>query len=340
MQPSCHDDLSMFSALFSPIFASVPNSPVAHSSNHLANNPSSRDSEISPGSAPPDHHPQLPRPMISRSRQNSAIAPWETQPASELDNYRRDLSHIDSPTPRPPQGKRQIPSVLSPPPQGFSNGNGSFPRPTSVFGSFYDDSSEDVAGLSPGFRPGSSQDDMEFPTDDRRPSVASATTVSSIGSKSSVGRNYHKRLNAFFGEDFPGVEAASRQGSDSPLPLGAMLGHGQSQTGNNGIGSSSSLTPTPDQSRRQRNNSTNTTSKAPQISRPGSPASFTGHPKTPHASEVTPWEFQDAKVRICCFPPPFCSAALGDESIKRRDSSNCGRPELELFTRGGYGPEV
>ena len=38
----------------------------------------------------------------------------------------------------------------------------------------------------------------------RRPSAASVTTVSSIGSKSSLGRGFHKKkLDAFFGEEFP-----------------------------------------------------------------------------------------------------------------------------------------
>lgn len=153
---------------------------------------------------------------------------------------------------------------------------------SSVFSSFYDDSSEDMGQLSPGFRPGSSQDDMAgFPADDRRPSIASATTVSSIGSKSSVGRGFHKKLHNFFGEELP---SDGRQGSDTSLPPLATYGT------NSTVDSRAQAT-----SARNRTNSANNSALAPTISRPGSPASFS-RPRTPHSSEVTPWEFQDFKV--------------------------------------------
>lgn len=148
--------------------------------------------------------------------------------------------------------------------------------PTSVFGSFFNDSSEDVS-LSPGFRPSSSQyGDGQYAGEDRRPSVASATTVSSTGSKSSVGRNFHKKLQGFFGEDFPGMD--SRQNSDLSLPPDARVPSDQHSL----------------REARKRNNSVNDAR-----SRPGSPASFS-RPRTPMASsEVTPWEFQDTKVCDC-----------------------------------------
>lgn len=147
----------------------------------------------------------------------------------------------------------------------------------SVWGSFFNDSNEDVAQLSPGFaRPGSGKDDsMGFPGDDRRPSVASATTVSSSGSKSSVSRGgFHKRLQNVFGEEFP---ADSRQNSDTSLTA-PYVGETQSLRGT-----------------RNRNNSVNNTLGSSFNSRPGSPVS--SRPRTPlPSSEVTPWEFQDFKV--------------------------------------------
>ena len=153
--------------------------------------------------------------------------------------------------------------------------------PTSVFSSFYDDPSDDVGQLSPGLRPGSSQEDMAgFPGDDRRPSIASATTVSSIGSKSSVGRGFHKRLHNFFGEELPND---GRQGSDTSLPPLATYGTGSTVD---------SRMPAP--VARNRTNSSNNSALPPAISRPSSPASFS-RPRTPHSSEVTPWEFQDFK---------------------------------------------
>jgi len=77
---------------------------------------------------------------------------------------------------------------------------------------FYD-SSDELSQASPGFtRPGTgftgntvassdSPAELEFP-DERRPSVASVATASSVGSKSSVNRErLHKKLHHFFGED-------------------------------------------------------------------------------------------------------------------------------------------
>lgn len=147
--------------------------------------------------------------------------------------------------------------------------NGNNMTNNSVWSSFFNDSNEDVSQSSPGFRPGTGtrEDSMGFPMkDDRRPSVASATTVSSTGSKSSMGRNFHKRLQNVFGEDFP---ADDRQNSDSSLG-------------------------TP---QRNRGNSLSNTIGSKHQSRPTSPTS--SRPRTPQASsEVTPWEFQDSKVSL------------------------------------------
>jgi adenylate cyclase len=151
--------------------------------------------------------------------------------------------------------------------------------PSSVFGaSFFNDSTEDLNQLSPGFRPGSSQEDMgAFAGEDRRPSIASATTVSSNNSKSSVGRQFQKKLHGFFGEDFPGLENV-KHGSESST--------GVATPQNNSSGGM------PAQKQRNRNNSTQNNHL--DISRPISPSSFS-RPQTPsHTSEVTPWEFQDA----------------------------------------------
>jgi adenylate cyclase len=151
--------------------------------------------------------------------------------------------------------------------------------PSSVFGaSFFNDSTEDLNQLSPGFRPGSSQEDMgAFAGEDRRPSIASATTVSSNNSKSSVGRQFQKKLHGFFGEDFPGLENV-KHGSESST--------GVATPQNNSSGGVAI------QKQRNRNNSTQNNHL--DISRPISPSSFS-RPQTPsHSNEVTPWEFQDA----------------------------------------------
>lgn len=223
-----------------------------------------QDVEVSPSSNAP--------PSNSRDAIPASIAPWEHAGKPDFGNYRKDLRALET------SGKN-IPSISKQPPTAISPNNPPWAKnppvvmPTSVFGSFFNDSSEDVS-LSPGFRPGSSQYGEQYAGEDRRPSVASATTVSSSGSKSSIGRNFHKKLQGFFGEEFPGND--SRQNSDVSLPPDARMPSDQ--------GSSR-------ESARKRNNSVNDAR-----SRPGSPASF-GRPRTPMASsEVTPWEFQDTKV--------------------------------------------
>ena len=126
---------------------------------------------------------------------------------------------------------------------------------------------------------------MGFPGDneDRRPSIASATTVSSTGSaKNSISGRMHKKLQGFFGEDVrdaisDGRESGSRQNSES-----SSLHHGQ-------------LPPFAPGGGRNRGNSMN---DAMMRSGPPSPSSQS-RPRSPApqpSSEVTPWVFQDAEV--------------------------------------------
>jgi adenylate cyclase len=273
--------------------------------------PIRNDSEISPGSIPP----QIPKRTSKPTYSSSDIAPWQSQEAPDFDGYRRELSAIDNSGPRPriPQVQRRQQNTGSPN-AGHSWGNGSFVRPSSVFGSFYDDSTEDIAQMSPGFRPGSAQEEMDaYPRDDRRPSAASATTVSSIASKSSVGRGIRKKkLDAFFGDEFPGVEAVSRQNSASSLPPYAILAGRNNAVG--GVSNAGAVAGGVMLARTgSRNNSNNW---APD--RPASPASFTTRPKTPQLSEVTPWEFQEHKVSFFKFPKSQIYHGTGWNGICRR----------------------
>lgn len=227
-----------------------------------------KESEISPGTIPP---------KSSAQNTKSTIAPWDNSLAADFNNYRKDLAVLETSGGRIPSISQNPPTATSPTPRWPSPGvNGSVTMPSSVFSTFFNDSTEDIGQLSPGFRPGSGKEDsMGFPGDDRRPSVASATTVSSSGSKSSIGRGFHKKLQGFFGEEFPGD---SRQSSDTSLTTNNLHG-GENQ-------SSRSL--------RNRTNSINNTIGSSINSRPGSPAS--SRPRTPlPSSEVTPWEFQDYK---------------------------------------------
>jgi adenylate cyclase len=155
--------------------------------------------------------------------------------------------------------------------------------------SFYNDSSDNLSQasqLSPGFRPGAgfpgnnpssdSPADTYFGNEDeRRPSVASVTTLSSTGSRSSAGRGaaggIHKKLQTFFGEDFPG-----RDGSDTSLPAHAKETRSHSFA----------------RSHRDRNPS----SATDQTQRDASPAP--SRPRTPvPSSDVVPFLYQDSQVR-------------------------------------------
>jgi adenylate cyclase len=147
--------------------------------------------------------------------------------------------------------------------------------PTSVFGgTFYNDSSDNLGQISPGFSP---HNGMNFPNDgdDRRPSIASATTVSSTGSKSSVSGKFHKKLQGFFGDEYKGLEESSRQGSESSSMQGSRPGLTpvtSNQRFNDGVKGSSP--------------------PSPSSSRPRTPA------QQGPSYDVTPWAFQDSQVSI------------------------------------------
>ncbi|KAF2083264.1 PP2C-domain-containing protein [Saccharata proteae CBS 121410] len=220
-----------------------------------------KDNEISPGTAGPEPTPQ------QSKRSGFAIPPWDASKTTGFSNHRKDLAVLDNFGGMVPSINRHPPSGSASTPPWASNGGSSMSGNIFSGNSFYNDSNEDVAQLSPGFRPGTAGGDMGFPGEDRRPSVASATTVSSTGSKSSIGRGFHKKLHGFFGDEFTGME--SRQGSETSLPQNSR-------------------------DERNRNNSLNNAGAASICSRPGSRAS--SRPRTPQpSSEVTPWEYQENK---------------------------------------------
>lgn len=220
-----------------------------------------QDSEVSPGTI-------LPKPTPSNARAN--IAPWE--------------EHSPPPDPNIPSINRQPPSAAA---MGWSH-NDRPDRPTqlpqSIFGgSYLNDSSDNLGQVSPGFTPGNG---MTFPGEgeDRRPSIASATTVSSTGSKNSISGRVHKKLQGFFGEDVQGQiqdgRGSSRQNSET-----SSMQNGQLPPFAPGGGSG-----------RNRNNSMNDA-----ILRSGPPSPSSSRPRTPApqpSSEVTPWVFQDTEVCV------------------------------------------
>ena len=205
---------------------------------------------------------------------------------TDFGNYRRDLAVLETSGGRIPQIQHNPPTALASPNQiaPWMSTNGTSTAPSSAFGtSFYNDSSDALSTasqLSPGFRPGTgltgntnvSSDSPADPYfgDERRPSVASVTTASSQGSKSSVSRGgIHKKLQTFFGDEFPG-----KDGSDTSLPS-----HGKDARSHSFA-----------RSHRERNHSS-----ATETGRDASPAG--SRPRTPvPSSDVVPFLYQDSQV--------------------------------------------
>lgn len=211
-------------------------------------------------------------------------------PGTQFNNYRSELNVL--------QGSGSIPSINRQPPtatpwSGSKENEQQPPMATSIFGgSFYNDSSENLGQISPGFAP---PNGMTFPGDgdDRRPSIASATTVSSSGSKSSFGGRYRKKLQGFFGEDFR---------TDDPQNGGSGSRH-DSETSSMQGGQLPAFAP--GGGSRNRNNSMNDAI----MGRSGPPSPTSSRPRTPApgpSSEVTPWVYQDAQVSGMCASSACC----------------------------------
>ncbi|OQO11308.1 hypothetical protein B0A48_05564 [Cryoendolithus antarcticus] len=229
-----------------------------------------KDVDVSPGTIPP-------RPQPGNSR--AAIAPWDDPGPSPMQQTGYDSQSEF------PMSQGVIPSISRQPPSAtpWSNDNSRVqddpnrPVATSVFGSFYNDSSENLGQISPGFAPPGG---MNFAGegDDRRPSVASAMTVSSTGSKSSVSGRAQRKLRGFFGDEYGNAvnDTGTRQSSEA-----------SSLRGN--------LPPFAPGGGRNRNNSMNDA-----LSQSGPPSPTSSRPRTPApggpSSEVTPWVFQDPQV--------------------------------------------
>ena len=184
-----------------------------------------------------DPNPQARRPPPQTPANNAAIAPWD-QPA-------------------PPSKSSIAPWDSDPQSQMVGS------RPYQQ--SFYNEP-EQVGQPPSSFRPGTAQtgtsDSPDF-ADARRPSVASATTVSSQGSKNSgTGGRFHKSLKGFFGDDSP---SDSKKTSQASLPEQAQNGRDLSQP-------------------KTRNDSVKTQNTVQEISRPHTPVP---------SSAVTPWAYQE-----------------------------------------------
>jgi len=149
------------------------------------------------------------------------------------------------------------------------------------------------------FRPNTSRtntsDSPDFDADARRPSIASATTVSSTGSKgSNANGRFHKSLKGFFGDE---PQSDSRKGSFANLPEQAQNGSEKPA---------------------QRNNSVQTQNTVEE------------RPRTPLPSgDVTPWDYQNFED-----VSRFGSAPIRQESVMDNSPSGNNQSSLSSFKRG------
>lgn len=240
---------------------------------------------------------------------------------SDLFDYRRDLAILDPAGGRAPRNQQTNPSTgslsqIAPWMAAAPAATSPNPVPTT----FYNDSTDNLSldsSMSPGIRTAAHRPsqtpalitespDAAYFTDDRRPSVASiATTASSQGSRASGPRGGLRKLQGFFGEEFPG-----RHSSEFSLP--------HPGSGTESRKESRSRSYSYKGSHRDRNYS-----NATDHGRDASPAS---RPRTPvPAPEVVPFLYQEADVCTQTAPhlPAFGSATPCSFSLPSAVDNQC-----------------
>ncbi|EYB24353.1 hypothetical protein FG05_01234 [Fusarium graminearum] len=249
---------------------------------------------------------------------------------SDLANYRRDLAVLE--TSRVPQ-IQQIPPTggVSPQIAPWANQPGSPSNTSTMPTTFFNESTDNLSlasQLSPGHQISNRQQQQhqqqQYPSqhdtpdasyfDGRRPSAASILTASSQGSKTSI-RGGFRKLQGFFGEEFPG-----RDSSDGSLPTSLA---GKDQRGR----SYSHSRPT----HRDRNYS-----NATDYTRDASPSS--SRPRTPvPAPEVVPFLYQDNSDIARYGEAPVRDIMTGpDRERYAGDGSSQVPPKTSSSSRSGH----
>ncbi len=208
--------------------------------------------------------------------------------SSDLLNHRRDLKVLETSVGHIPSIQHNPPTVPSPQNNigPWMNQNAST-MPSAV-ANYHDDASE-AYSISSQLRPLSRTRDRSgsggdsafngYLHDERRPSLASLATVSSNGSRGSIVRNQiskgTKKLQGFFGEDFPGRDVAE------PIHEGQPIGKEHRSNSYS----------------RHRDASSRKASSVAE-SRGQSPAPSRSRPRTPvPSSDVVPFLYQNTEVR-------------------------------------------
>ncbi|KAM0563943.1 hypothetical protein ACHAPJ_000151 [Fusarium lateritium] len=273
--------------------------------------------------------PQVSPTSTTFAPRGGANAQSKDRRMSDLTNYRRELAVLE--TSRVPQ-IQQIPPTGGASPQiaPWMNQSGSATPSSNMPTSFLNDSSDNLSlasQLSPGHQPSNryQQHQYQHPSqhdapdasyfDGRRPSAASILTASSQGSKTSLTRGGFRKLQGFFGEEFPG-----RDSSDGSLPTSLA---GKDQRGR----SYSHSRPT----HRDRNYS-----NATDHTRDASPSS--SRPRTPvPAPEVVPFLYQDNSDIARYGEAPVRDIMTGpDRERYVNDGSSQIPPKTSSSSRSGH----
>jgi adenylate cyclase len=233
----------------------------------------------------------------------SSTFSWNSPDISPTDQRRGVGSHrkamvtsgTDDPVPPPTSSSSSKPSQLNPNQIDYFHQNPNAPWSTSPkiapmdsSGTFFHDFSEHEASpASATFRPGTGRTfasepvDFDYNRDDRRPSVASATTISSQGSKSSTGGRFRKKLQGFFGDEYlPSGESKQEQEQDT-RSLSSRPG--------------SSI----DQFKARERANSDGARNFPERSQDDTSSLRPSRPRTPlPSSEITPWLYQSFNVSV------------------------------------------
>ncbi|KAK3329296.1 phosphatase 2C-domain-containing protein [Apodospora peruviana] len=293
-------------------------------SGHLARPFKDSDAQISPTSATGS------RLALSPSSTASNVSQREHR-MSDLANYRRDLAILDPAGGRGPSNQQGNPasgslSQIAP----WMAGNGGASTPSSMSGphtTFYNDSTDNLSigsQLSPGIRAptarpsqtttGSTESpDAAYFTDERRPSIASiTTTASSQGSRTSGTRGGLRKLQGFFGEEFPGRDS-SETSLTQPAPGKEHRSHSYSR---------------PHRDRNYSNATDHPREQSPSSSRPRTPVP---------APEVVPFLYQEADDIARYGEAPVRDILSGpDRDRFVNESSSQNPPKTSSSSRSGH----
>lgn len=261
---------------------------------------------------------------------NSGNSPSEQRKASGFSNHREGLTvpgNRDSPSqssvsgPRPPPlrpSRADSDEIESIAPWSTTPSSGQ----PDASGTFYHDSEHEASPASFTFRPttgrtiASEPAEYEYHGEHRRPSAASATTVSSQGSRSSISQKFRKKhLKGLLGDDYhsPGELQTDDDGSQNPPSRrGGPVDQLKARERANSDGSRN----TPEGS---------SSSQRPQRSRANNPLP---------SSDITPWDYQSFNDIPQYGEAPVRHVPIGPDGQRLPSSENGSSGQREPSRRG------